>query len=511
MRMSSGTGHLTNKRSWEIWRKLCDTVPPELSPEECKRLETESEDREIKNLERKQKNWRRAHADYQSDPPSIAERLPVAIDCLAYHDISLEERIDLEMQAKKYKSGIPGVDDDEIRRFIRGFKIHNAKQYSKAYGADFDDVRDWMRNRWAGIPEQDVKLTLDEAIRRELAIEIPTGAIYDNQRRYEVTERGRQFNIETKRKTMHLQTLLINSFKRQRRVEEELAGEVPRRAVELLVIACTYPRRGGEDWANIPTDSKEALRLERAWRHVPRILEIFVRGKGDINHSLIRNEKKWPFLYHMPRYMSGRAREQLLSENPERWAAIILWQRITDVIAARFTVPWRDPEAERMDFFDDTFKGRLEDFCIDIQQPDFTPSLFSREIARLNENGVAGEVSELILRVFPTEAQALGIAENPSKITGDKGPLHAPLSPAAEDNAWANFNSAERDIIQALGTKRMTGEVLAQKAGYPFNSNFKSTLASLKKRGILDNKNDKKGRGYELVHKVLICPDNCQD
>jgi hypothetical protein len=50
------------------------------------------------------------------------------------------------------------------------------------------------------------------------------------------------------------------------------------------------------------------------------------------------------------------------------------------------------------------------------------------------------------------------------------------------------LNDAERFIIEALGKKTLTGEKLAEGAGYPYNSNFKSTLAHLRKRGILDNK-----------------------
>ena len=49
------------------------------------------------------------------------------------------------------------------------------------------------------------------------------------------------------------------------------------------------------------------------------------------------------------------------------------------------------------------------------------------------------------------------------------------------------LTEAEQSILQALGDKRLTGEQLAPLAGYPCNSNFKNTLASLVKRGILVN------------------------
>ncbi len=50
------------------------------------------------------------------------------------------------------------------------------------------------------------------------------------------------------------------------------------------------------------------------------------------------------------------------------------------------------------------------------------------------------------------------------------------------------LNDSERNIIEALGTNTLTGEDLSAKAGYPYNSNFKSTLSSLRKRKIIGNK-----------------------
>jgi len=50
------------------------------------------------------------------------------------------------------------------------------------------------------------------------------------------------------------------------------------------------------------------------------------------------------------------------------------------------------------------------------------------------------------------------------------------------------LTDTEQNIIEALGTKTLIGEELAKKAGYPYNSNFRSTLSSLRKRGILGNK-----------------------
>jgi len=50
------------------------------------------------------------------------------------------------------------------------------------------------------------------------------------------------------------------------------------------------------------------------------------------------------------------------------------------------------------------------------------------------------------------------------------------------------LTDTEATIIEALGTNHLTGERLAVKAGYPYNSNFKGNLSSLVKRGMLDNK-----------------------
>lgn len=57
-----------------------------------------------------------------------------------------------------------------------------------------------------------------------------------------------------------------------------------------------------------------------------------------------------------------------------------------------------------------------------------------------------------------------------------------------ESKSTPTLNDAEVNIVEALGTKTLTGEKLSVKAGYPYNSNFKSTLSALRKRGILGNK-----------------------
>lgn len=59
---------------------------------------------------------------------------------------------------------------------------------------------------------------------------------------------------------------------------------------------------------------------------------------------------------------------------------------------------------------------------------------------------------------------------------------------AATEHTEQKFTDTEENILEALGRDTMIGEKLAKKAGYPYNSNFKSTLSSLRKRGILGNK-----------------------
>lgn len=64
----------------------------------------------------------------------------------------------------------------------------------------------------------------------------------------------------------------------------------------------------------------------------------------------------------------------------------------------------------------------------------------------------------------------------------------------------AALNTFEESIVQALSEKgqRMTTEPLLKKAVGKVNSHGKATLASLRKRGIIDNKSDAHGKGYGL-------------
>jgi hypothetical protein len=85
--------------------------------------------------------------------------------------------------------------------------------------------------------------------------------------------------------------------------------------------------------------------------------------------------------------------------------------------------------------------------------------------------------------------------------------------PAAGDNKYLpQLNEREVNLLTAIGPNRLTGEKVAQKAGYPFNSTTKQTLASMRRNAILRNRPG----GYEaddLGKKLLahLCPDKCPD
>ena len=82
-------------------------------------------------------------------------------------------------------------------------------------------------------------------------------------------------------------------------------------------------------------------------------------------------------------------------------------------------------------------------------------------------------------------------------------------SAIADPNRSANveLSDTEGNIIEALGQNKLTGEKIAKKVGYTFNSNFKSTLSSLRKRGILGNASP----GYFVTDKFRGLLDKGQD
>jgi len=75
---------------------------------------------------------------------------------------------------------------------------------------------------------------------------------------------------------------------------------------------------------------------------------------------------------------------------------------------------------------------------------------------------------------------------------------------------YPDLNDTEETLIQALGKETLTGEDMARKTGYPYNSNIKSTLSSLRKRKILDNNSPGYSLKQEYYH-ILESQDKGQD
>ena len=87
-----------------------------------------------------------------------------------------------------------------------------------------------------------------------------------------------------------------------------------------------------------------------------------------------------------------------------------------------------------------------------------------------------------------------------------------PIVPGCEHNADSDgphLSDCELCILKTLlENDKLTGTKLADRAGYPFNSNFKFTLSALRKRGFIDNKSP----GYVITDRgKQICQDKRQD
>ncbi len=61
------------------------------------------------------------------------------------------------------------------------------------------------------------------------------------------------------------------------------------------------------------------------------------------------------------------------------------------------------------------------------------------------------------------------------------------IQPQQDQTVDTNLTETECNILEALGEDKLKGDKLAIKAGYPNNINFKNTLSSLVKRGLLVN------------------------
>ena len=108
---------------------------------------------------------------------------------------------------------------------------------------------------------------------------------------------------------------------------------------------------------------------------------------------------------------------------------------------------------------------------------------------------IGSEGLQPTLDVEPDDATA-----DLSESGGSESEVVAQRLEAVEKQKNVTLNSYEQDIVDALSEKgnRMTTEPLLKKAVGNVNSHGKANLASLRKRGIIDNKSDAHGKGYGL-------------
>ncbi|MCG3138980.1 MAG: hypothetical protein HJJLKODD_02852 [Phycisphaerae bacterium] len=129
---------------------------------------------------------------------------------------------------------------------------------------------------------------------------------------------------------------------------------------------------------------------------------------------------------------------------------------------------------------------------------------WTTEVLRQFKSGLSTLRREIEIRIAndnssrdKTEVERLTQAELSAPVTTTQVPeaIHESEESVRDEN---NLSEMERNIMAALSDgKRLTGEKLADAAGYDFSGTFKNTLANLRRRGLLDNRNDTHGRGYE--------------
>lgn len=114
------------------------------------------------------------------------------------------------------------------------------------------------------------------------------------------------------------------------------------------------------------------------------------------------------------------------------------------------------------------------------------------------------EIVKLILYHYQNEVKRL--QEQVESLEGINDYLKKTLqSKLFPEGKPVELNNTEGFIIEALQRNTIIGEKLAEKAGYPYNSNFKNILSSLRKRGILGNEN-RSGYFLEPAYHYLIKP-----
>jgi hypothetical protein len=68
----------------------------------------------------------------------------------------------------------------------------------------------------------------------------------------------------------------------------------------------------------------------------------------------------------------------------------------------------------------------------------------------------------------------------------------------------ASLSEMESDILQALGDDTLTGEQIAARTVYPFESNFRACLAALRRRGILGGEKGQPGYFVTALGQPLV-------
>ncbi len=84
-------------------------------------------------------------------------------------------------------------------------------------------------------------------------------------------------------------------------------------------------------------------------------------------------------------------------------------------------------------------------------------------------------------------------------------PAGVPAAPSLDprERQPLRLSEMEANAIEAIGTATMSGQEVAEAAGYPFDSRLKACLESLRRRGILGGGIGE--RGYYLIGSALGC------
>jgi hypothetical protein len=123
--------------------------------------------------------------------------------------------------------------------------------------------------------------------------------------------------------------------------------------------------------------------------------------------------------------------------------------------------------------------------------------------SRSKPNAPPTEPLEKLPRVYDVNLRIHNLRELVSDIVQEMAPQLAdelvriidekrPTTAHAPRPSLDLTTDTERNIVEALAAQTLKGEDIAKKAGYPYDSHFRTVIANLKKRGILCNE----GEGY---------------